>query len=668
MTPPAPPTNTTQIDGDLAPHTPAERSDADARYFGHNGNSFTIIDHDNLATTPDADYVTALKSLHSSLVKGDPTGHHEVKLQLPRSLHGLRVAATVSKITALNPIIQTENWSSVTADITGNTLILTTFTSKGVELLKNLKELKMDTTKTTKVPDPTKPNNKYYVDILMPLGEWEIHPELLGVAIRKFPSIYMLENPNADKPLGSKRLFRLYFKTTTAPREVFTEDNDQVPIREVTTKDGAVALIIHKWNRLNTFPPPSLSKTWQPRRSYAAAMRGRNPQQQQNPQPSPPARTLLQATTPVAQPAQTQAQPASDTTPPTIAETTPQTTPTQNDIMEVDTSSPIAAPIATNTPQVNTTAPQETNAKTAPAPARRTDTEEWVTVENPRSSKTRRVSGAAQTQATTSQNRFEALELVPLDQFEDAPFTPLAIIDNTVNNKPHYKNKKGQRTCTSALHQSLTHAREIRHPAATLSLTNPVRGQYLLMTESAPIAKNRARLRDQIAHLRAIRNGVGKSMATTMLPNRDTKFLADCQALLHKLGKHVPLELDSPISSYIEEIAGKDQPRLNWLRCYAQMDLLSRFFLPHLYSTAERPKQWAGSDLHWIYTNPDEPPLLSDGSLWSLATNTALQTLWETVANGSPQSARALSQLRSIPDRHRATKTPAATLPLPTSN
>ena len=112
----------------------------------------------------------------------------------------------------------------------------------------------------TTVPKPQRPDNKYYVDILLPMREWKMPPYLLGAAVRRFTLAEYIHRPNAGNPLATMRLFRLTFSSVTAPREVFTDEDESVPIREMSLSCGATALIIQKWNSLNATPPPSLSK------------------------------------------------------------------------------------------------------------------------------------------------------------------------------------------------------------------------------------------------------------------------------------------------------------------------------------------------------------------------------------------------------------------------
>lgn len=108
------------------------------------------------------------------------------------------------------------------------------------------------------------------MDLLIP-RDWGAHVALLGRALQVFRSAEKVENPNRNKPLCSKRLLRLTFLPKMAPREIFTLEDPSVPIWEITLKNGATAVVIHKWNKQNSFPSPSKAQTWKSNRSYAAA-------------------------------------------------------------------------------------------------------------------------------------------------------------------------------------------------------------------------------------------------------------------------------------------------------------------------------------------------------------------------------------------------------------
>lgn len=76
--------------------------------------------------------------------------------------------------------------------------------------------------------------------------EWETHADLLTEAFLLLRTAKKLENPNNNSPLDSKRLFRIAFNLVTAPRAVFTEEDENTPIRVVKTPNGAIAQVIHR--------------------------------------------------------------------------------------------------------------------------------------------------------------------------------------------------------------------------------------------------------------------------------------------------------------------------------------------------------------------------------------------------------------------------------------
>ena len=130
----------------------------------------------------------------------------------------------------------------------------------------------MEPGRAVKVPSAEKPNNLYYVEILLPY-ERELHIEFMDAFVRKFPSSKFIQMPGL-KPFGTDRRLRLFFNTTTAPREVFTDDDPNIPIREIVLPCGTASQIIHKWQKLNQHRPPHLANRWHtptPARSYAAA-------------------------------------------------------------------------------------------------------------------------------------------------------------------------------------------------------------------------------------------------------------------------------------------------------------------------------------------------------------------------------------------------------------
>ena len=218
---------------------------------------------------------------------GDATEYFESRIALPRSLQGLKTGHVIARLMANNPALDAEKWSCVTADVVGSNLIIGTVNKVGRELIDGLGEVKVEPGRTAKVPPASKPNNLYHVEILLPY-ERELHVEFMEAFLQSFPSAKFISMPG-KKPFGTTRRLRIYFNTTTAPREVFTEDDHTIPIREVTLPCGTAAQIIHKWQRLNQFRPPHLSNRWHQQsvpRSYAAAA-SPNPAPQNNESTNP---------------------------------------------------------------------------------------------------------------------------------------------------------------------------------------------------------------------------------------------------------------------------------------------------------------------------------------------------------------------------------------------
>ena len=228
-------------------------------------------------------YKNHILELHRRMRKGNSTDYVEAKIALPRSLQGLKTGQVVAKLFALNPTLDSEDWSTVTADIVGTNLVIGTVSDSGRTIINELAELKVEPGRAAKVPAAAKPNNLYYVEILLPY-ERELHIDFMEAFLRKFPSAKYIQMPGL-KAWGTDRRLRLFFNTTTAPREVFTEEDSTIPIREITLQCGTAAQIIHKWQKLNQFRPPHLLNRWRtqtPAQSYAAAITGNGGQRPTN--------------------------------------------------------------------------------------------------------------------------------------------------------------------------------------------------------------------------------------------------------------------------------------------------------------------------------------------------------------------------------------------------
>ena len=191
------------------------------------------------------EYKAHVRELHAKMTGGESDDYVETKVALPRSLQGLRTGQVVAKILALNAKIDVSVWSEVMADVVGNGLVLVTVTAGGKELINKLIELKVEPGRTVKVPQATKPNNLYYVECLLPY-EREIHVEFMMAFLKKFPTAQQISMPG-KKAFGTTRRIRLYFHASTAPREVFTSEDPNIPIREITLPCGSAAQVIHKW-------------------------------------------------------------------------------------------------------------------------------------------------------------------------------------------------------------------------------------------------------------------------------------------------------------------------------------------------------------------------------------------------------------------------------------
>ena len=165
------------------------------------------------------EYRTRILNTHRQMRNGDSTEYVEARINLPRSLQGLRTGQVITKLLALNPSLQSEDWSSVTADVVGTNLIVGTVSQSRQRMINDLAELKVQPGRSARVPAAARPNNMYYVDMLMPI-ERELHIDFMEAFCRKFPSATHIQMPGL-KPFGTDRILRLYFNTTTAPPRSF---------------------------------------------------------------------------------------------------------------------------------------------------------------------------------------------------------------------------------------------------------------------------------------------------------------------------------------------------------------------------------------------------------------------------------------------------------------
>ena len=213
--------------------------------------------------------------LHAKMAGGNADDYVETKIVLPRSLQGLRTGQVMTRLLALNPNLNAAMWSDVMADVVGNSLIMGTVCAGGKEMIDKLSEIKVEPGRTVRVPPATKPNNRYYVECLLP-HERELHVAFLEAFLKKFPTAKQISMPG-KKAFGTTRRIRLYFTSTSAPRDVLTAEDANMPIREIVLPCGSAAQIIHKWQRLNQVRPPHLLNRWAhdaPPRTYMAAATG----------------------------------------------------------------------------------------------------------------------------------------------------------------------------------------------------------------------------------------------------------------------------------------------------------------------------------------------------------------------------------------------------------
>ena len=263
------------------------RFDENRRATAFDDNEHTLFSVPNLDIAKNAsaeEYRQHVRDLHRQMTGGDTSDYFESKIPLPRSLQGLKTGQVVTKLLALNPTLDSSKWAAVTADVVGVNLIIGTVSKEGRKMIDELVEMKVEPGRSTKVPAAAKPNNLYYVELLLPY-ERELHVDLMEAFLIKFPTGKFVSMPG-KRPWGTTRRVRLFFNTTTAPNEVFIDNNNtNPPIREITLECGTAAQVIHKWQRLNQHRPPHLTNKWSPvqpnpNRSYAAAAaNGTNPTQ-----------------------------------------------------------------------------------------------------------------------------------------------------------------------------------------------------------------------------------------------------------------------------------------------------------------------------------------------------------------------------------------------------
>lgn len=99
---------------------------------------------------------------------------------------------------------------------------------------------------------------------------------------------------------------------------------------------------------------------------------------------------------------------------------------------------------------------------------------EWITVKASQPTHKRSAVSDTNIQSVLAgKNRFQALEIIPLEAFEDDAFTPFGIDSLEGRQKALYKCKCSQKCSTAQQSLALKHAQEIRHPNAILKTTSP---------------------------------------------------------------------------------------------------------------------------------------------------------------------------------------------------
>ena len=670
-----------------------------------------IPSFDEIANAPASTYAKMIRQIHDEFVDGNAEEYHEIQIPLPRNLQGLRVATIMNRLEQMNTALKHADWSAVTADVVGHNLVLASVGPKGLEQLLSLKELKLEHGKSTPLATPQRPNNLYYVEMLLP-HEIEMHRPLLGALLKTFRNVSHILNPGR-KAFGSNRRVRLYFKSITAPREVFTAEDPNIPIREIVLPCGTAAQIVHKWQRMNSFPPPHLAGRWlgrNGRRSYAAATRASNPPINGNTprniettmHPQPPTPQPRPGVVPTGPPARsptnnTHAPPPAQDEDNNMIDAHPQREIAQPNHHDADnhnnphheigqsnapSSQPNEVNAHTNGTKNNTgctTEPQENtinnnqnhdeemednptiqasthinpeptmHATTPPSSRNQTSQQqqEWQTVPINRATKKPIREGAKPIAMPATTNAFAVLTTQPLDAFEDDEFTPIAVSAPGEHNRQAYKSVKTRKCKTNALLQSMRSTQQVRHPHNTLKHLPPNRAQFVLASDDPELNHGRRRLTFQIALMRMAR-------AKPNNPNKkmanadDSIYFDECCNFLSQNGLSPNIQKDARIDSIVLHLHKLDQNRMRKSYHLAKMDLITRAYLPHLYDASPRPEQWHGIDICWNPSPDNLTPCMDDQTLINLANNRALHAVWSHASNTAPEIKRTIEQLRDI--------------------
>ena len=645
---------------------------------------FNVPDYKLALSTSTETYRQYVRDLHNKMNGGNTADYHESRIALPRSLQNTRTAHVISKIFTLNPSLDTPAWADVTAEIIGNNLVVGSVTERGRQMIDSLKELKLEPGRATKVPPSTKPNNNYYVELLLPV-ERDLHVELLEAFLLKFPSSKTITMPG-KRPWGTTRRLRLFFPTSTAPREVFTADNESVPIREIVLKCGTAAQVIHKWQRLNQFRPPHLMTRWNPsqrHQSYATAAASTNPTRNASPNainPMPRQPTSHVPSFPTAQlnpPTAHGTIPTNNRIPPQT--NTPRSTPTGetdwSDItpMTDELTTPLPPPTADPRHPTATFTTRDNNNENNPPTSNITDIIEPATTANgatgsttprptdvssdPRQwqqiTRTRSRKNLAPTPPTTPKqqlqrsgsrnrktkapaNKFTPLQFLVLPAFEDDDTQPIEINLPTKPTKPpRRKFKPTRRALSPQASAALTNRQHVRHPAQTLQHLSPKQKQVVICSKDPTIAPARGRLIRQIALLRAARTNVTPHHIP-LEKHADDVFMEHVKtrlSLCHDSPKCTKAtEIDIPLRAILDQ----DEMRMRASIYFAWIDLATRAVLPHLYDEWPDPPIWQNTPLKWLPAEDDEVPCLQDESLATLAACPTLQPVWSHLVTTAP--------------------------------
>ena len=628
-----------------------------------------------------------IRDVHNTVHDGDTSEYHEIKLSLPRSMKNMRPIQILKKITEMNPSLENEAWTAVSADIINQHLVLGTMTQRGLELLNSLQEIKLETTMTTPVPKAKKPDNLYWIDLLYP-PEVELRVPFLMKLIQIFPSGVKLSNPG-KRPLGLHRRTRLHFNSVVAPRSVFTHDDPTIPIREISLACGSTAQILHKWPRLNSFIPPSVLQRGAPhrnRQSYAAAAAHQKHRTNADPddylsfqQPPIPRPGIAPNGPPALSTLHTE-QPVLQTITPTGSLTksrdiNPQSNQHQNKPTEADDEDVIMAQDDANPPddpRINDTTPrisanrtpttpnqaraqnQGTNAsKPQPPKPNRSETqleregvdEEWETV-SARSGRSVVKRKQTTTNLITSTNRFESLDAELMEQMEGTDFKPLAIPQLRPTRRTRRRQNKPEKGNTDNFQLEMKNPQEIRHPIRATRHITPEFCQFLLATTDPGLRNMQRKLVHQTALIRSAREKIGDDL-NTLDEHDDSKFLSEVQARISRTSIAPTITETTPIITPINALHDSDRQHIETEMAFAWLDTTTRAYAPLLYTLWPDKPLIGDQVLSWLPSPDKQLPCLRRESLKALAQIPMMQPVWSHASQHSDEVTQALRIVRA---------------------